>query len=135
MQRDQPGQPGPGGAMPAVVGAEGVLGIAVGNLQALVKSGDILARGFRLLNTALVGNAWMTLDDSIAELQARMSCGNLRQLLSLEADIGRRSVSRSVQRLCVVVRMAGQLSEDAAVPLQRRVDVVLLTVGEAVRRT
>jgi hypothetical protein len=115
--------------IPMVTAEAGLCAFALGNLQAAAKAGDIWARGFRLLNTAFVGHAWMTLDDSIAELQARMSCSSVRQLLALEADVGCRTVSRSVERLCVLVRIAGQLGEDAVVPLQRRIDAAFATFG------
>lgn len=122
------------GASPRVAAESGLWSFAFGNLQAMAKAGDICARGFRLLNTAIIGNAWMALDDGVAELQARMSCRSLGSLLELEADIGRRTVSRSVRRFCVLAQIAGQLGEDTLVPLQRRIDVVFDTLGSAAGR-
>jgi hypothetical protein len=83
-----------------------------------------------MMNTAWVGSLLMGVDDSAAELHARMSCRSLSSLIDFEADIGPRTISRIFSRFCVLTRMAGQLMGDAAVPLQRRVGVAFDTVGK-----
>ncbi|MFO1154389.1 MAG: hypothetical protein U1E42_12125 [Rhodospirillales bacterium] len=104
--------------------------LPIGNLRALLKAGDIWARGVRMLNTACLGSLLMGIDDSIAELQARMSCGSLSNLVKLEADITSRALSRTFARFCVLGRMTGQLTDDALVPLQRRVGAVFDSVSK-----
>jgi hypothetical protein len=96
----------------------------------MAKAGEIWMRGVRMMNTACVGSVLMQVDDSVAELHARMSCRNLPQLIDFEADIAPRTISRVFARFCVLTRMAGQLVGDTIVPLQRRVGVAFDTVGE-----
>ncbi len=103
---------------------------ALGNVQALVKAGEIWTRGTRMMNTACVGSVMMGVDDSVAEMQARLSCGGLPQLIDLEADIAPRAISRAFSRVCMLTRMAGQLVGDALVPLERRVGAAFDTLGK-----
>ena len=103
---------------------------AIGNLHALAKAGDIWARGVRMLNTACVGSALMVVDDSIADVQARMSCSSLPHLIELETDMTPRTISRVFARFCVLTRMAGELAGDALVPLQRRIGVTFDAIGK-----
>lgn len=101
-----------------------------GNIHALVKAGDIWARGLRMLNTACVGSVLMGVDESIAQVQARMKIPGVGSLVDLDVDTARCAISRSVARWCLLSRMTGQLAGDSLVPLQRRVGAAFDTVDK-----
>lgn len=97
--------------------------LPLGNIEALLKSTDIFARGLKMMNTAVVGSACMALDDAIADTQTAMSCRSLQQLVELESDTAKAAFQRCLGQASVLCRMATQLVQDALFPLERRVVV------------
>ncbi|NJO55398.1 MAG: phasin family protein [Rhodospirillales bacterium] len=98
--------------------------ITFGNLEAVLKSTDILARGMRMLNTAVIGSTCMTMDDTIADSRSAMSCRSVKTFVVREVDLAMVTVNRSLGRMTVLGRMASQLIEDALFPLERRFFIV-----------
>ncbi|WP_223291895.1 phasin family protein [Defluviicoccus vanus] len=91
-----------------------------GNTEALLKSTEILTRGLNMLNTAVVGSTCLTIDDAVSETRVAMRCRNCSELMAFEAANVRICASRCLMRGFTLYRMAAQLIEDAAFPLERR---------------
>jgi hypothetical protein len=89
------------------------------------KSAEILSRGLNVWNAALFGVASMTIEDAFDAWDARDDCAGLRSRECDEYELTPRLLSAFSGRLSVLARMAMQLGEDAAYPLQRLVGLEL----------
>ncbi|MBK8174202.1 MAG: hypothetical protein IPK66_02555 [Rhodospirillales bacterium] len=85
------------------------------------KSGTIGLHGIGVLNSAFFGTVWMTVDDAFVSQRARTSCRTLGSLLDFDRDRTAQALTDLTARIGVLTRIALQLGEDVAYPLQRRV--------------
>lgn len=91
-----------------------------GNVEAVLKSTEILARGLNMLNTAVVGSTCLAIDDAVSETRVAMHCRNCPEFMAFEAVNVPICANRCLMRAFTLYHMAAQLIEDAAFPLERR---------------
>ncbi len=109
-----------GASVDAACGGGGCLGeYSYGTIEAIFKANNILARGFPMLSTAIVGSTCMALDDVLADARAALGCRNAWQWVEYEAEAGRLTAQRCWNRAILLSRMATQLAEDSLFPLER----------------
>lgn len=102
---------------------------SLGNVEAVLKAGDILARGLKMMNTAVVGSTCMAIDDAIADARTALSCRSVDQLVEVEKEAAQTSFRRCLCRASVLCRMATQLMQDVLFPLERRVVLAFELLG------
>lgn len=89
------------------------------------KSAQIFWGGMSAWNAALFGIASLTVEDAFSAWEVKRRCATVRGCAKLEHELSRRLLSALTRRLCLLARMAMQLGEDAAYPLQRLVGLEL----------
>lgn len=102
---------------------------SIGNLEALLKASDIFARGFKMMNTAVVGSTCMAIDDAMADTRTALSCRSWQQMVEIETEAALLGLQRYLGRASVLCRMATQLVQDALFPLERRIGVAFDVFG------
>lgn len=95
-------------------------GFALENVQAALKSTDILFRGLRVLNFSVGGAASMTLDDGMSAARALMGCRTVLEWMDLQAELVKLNGGRLTIRALFLSVMALQMTEEAIFPLIRR---------------
>jgi len=103
----------------------GACAVALGNVDALLKSQEIAWRGLCILQNACRGTMQMAMHEQFADVRTRMSCQSLTSMLSLERDLAGIGFSRISDRALILGRMIMQTAEDVSVPLWRRCDIDL----------
>lgn len=104
---------------------EGLCEIAVGNVDAMVKSLTILERGSRALQTTGIGLACMTIEEAGSAAKALQTCSNPVNRLGLGALLVRLTILRIGMRMLLASMTAAEVIDDAAFPLVRRADAVV----------
>jgi hypothetical protein len=100
-------------------------GFGVRNMDAMMKSRTILARGVRALDNASLGVALMSVEHAAAAAKGVSECRTFADLVDVRNCLVRLGVGRMAENACMLSNMAVQVAEDAVVPLTRRLSAVL----------
>lgn len=90
------------------------------NVQAALKSADILSRGLRVLGFNVCGATNMTVDDGVAATRALMDCRTLPDWIKLQSELVKLNIGRATIRALVLSVMTVQVTEEAWFPLLSR---------------
>jgi hypothetical protein len=104
--------------------AQGWLGVGARNADAMIKARAILARGFRALNGTTFGVALMSVEQASAAVQEANECRTGAEWVAFQGKLAGLATRRLVDAACMLSTMAVQVSEDALVPLTRRIEAV-----------
>jgi hypothetical protein len=95
-------------------------GFAAENVDAFLKSVEILSRGIRAVNSSAHGTASMTLDDGLSAFRALMGCRTLPEWIDLQSELVKLNSGRVAIRALLLSVMSVQVTEEALFPLIRR---------------
>jgi hypothetical protein len=105
-------------------------GFGARNVDAMMKSRTILVRGVRALNNASFGVALMSVEHAAAAARGISNCRTLADWIDVQNCIVKLGVGRMIGTTCKLSNMAVQVSEDASVPLTRRVGASFDEIAE-----
>jgi phasin family protein len=97
------------------------------NLEAFVKSGQILATGLTDLSKHVAGTAQANLDESMSNFRALTSAKSLKEAFDLQAGFARASVEKALNEGGKLTETSLKLVEQAAAPLSARVTAAVET--------
>jgi hypothetical protein len=100
-------------------------GFGARNMDAMVKSRTILARGVRALDNASLGVALMSVEHAAAAAKGISECRTFAELVDVRNCVVKLGLGRMVESALMLSNMAVQVAEDASVPLTRRMNAVL----------
>jgi hypothetical protein len=100
-------------------------GFGVRNMDAMTKSGTILARGVRALDNASLGVALMSVEHAAAAAKGISECRTFTDLVDVRNCVVKLGLGRMAENARMLSNMAVQVAEDASVPLTRRMNAVL----------
>ncbi len=92
------------------------------NADAVLKSAEILSRGFQALHHNLDGTANMTFNDGVSAARALMDRRAVSEWIALHAELVRLNSGRAAIRALLLSVMTVQLAEEALFPLIRRMN-------------
>ncbi len=95
----------------------GLRDFATGNVEAVLKSAEILARGLRALNFNMHGATNMTVDDGVSAARALMDCATVPQWIELQPELVKLNAGRATIRALLLSVMTMQAAEEALFPL------------------
>jgi len=95
-------------------------GFGARNVDAMMKSRTILARGVGALNNASLGVAMMSVEHAAAAVKGLSDCRTLADWFDVQNCIVKLGVGRMIGTTCMLSNMAVQVAEDASVPVTRR---------------
>lgn len=106
-------------------------GFGARNVDAMMKSRTILARGVRAFNDASLGVALMSVEQAAAAAKGISNCRTVADWVDFRNCLVKFSAARMVGTACMLSNMAVQVAEDASVPLTRRMSATLDEVATA----
>jgi len=95
-------------------------GFGARNVDAMMKSRTILARGVGALNNASLGVALMSVEHAAAAAKGISNCRTLADWIDVQNCIVKLGIGRMIGTTCMLSNMAVQVAEDASVPVTRR---------------
>ncbi len=110
--------------------AEQVAAFNQGNVEAMVKSGQIWASGMQDISKHFASAAQASMADGIAAFKALTGVKSLKDALELQASFARSTMEKSVAESNKLTDASMKLTERALAPITARVTVAVETFGK-----
>ncbi len=111
--------------------AEQLVAFNQGNIEALVKSSQILATGLQDLGKLMAAGAQATADDAMGALRAMAGVRSLRDAADLQASLARTAVEKAVKQSGQVAETSFKVAEQAFAPIGSRLSLAMQAFGNA----
>lgn len=115
----------------AMKSAEEFLSFGQGNVEAMVKSGQIWAAGVQDIGKTFAATAQAQLDATVATMKAMTGVKSLKEAMDLQTTLARNSVEKVVAETGKLTDASLKLAEQTMAPLAARVTLVVEKFGRA----
>lgn len=115
----------------AMKSAEEFLSFGQGNVEAMVKSGQIWATGVQDIGKTFAATAQAQLDATVATIKALTGVKSLKEAMDLQAALARSSVEKAVAETGKLTDASLKLAEQTMAPLAARLTLVVEKFGRA----
>lgn len=95
------------------------------NIDAFVKSGTIVAKGFEEAGKAWIDFTRRSLETSVETAKAVMSCKDLREVVDVQSDYARTSFDSLVNEGSKLSELGVKVANEALEPIQSRINVTV----------
>lgn len=112
--------------------AEDMLAFGQGNVEAFLKSGQILATGVQDLSKHIATAAQASLDETMTSFKAFGGVRSLKDAFDLQAQFARTSVEKMVAETTRLTDASFKLAEQAWAPITARVTLATETITKSV---
>ena len=112
--------------------AEEMLAFSQGNLEAMVKSGQIWAAGVQDIGRQLAATAQASFDETMSTFKAMSSAKSLKDAFDLQASLARSTLEKTMSESGKLTDASMKLTEQVMAPLTARVSVAMDKFGKAV---
>ncbi len=119
------------GVEKAVTTAEELVAFNKGNLEALVKAGQIWAAGIQDLSKHLAATAQASLDESIATFKALSGVKSLKDAVELQTAYARATLEKTLAESGKLTDASIKLTEQALAPITARVTLAVEKISKA----
>src|SRR5271157_460580 len=116
-------------SMAKVKTAEEFVSFNQGNLEALIKSGQILATGMQDLGKQVAATAQARLKESMATFKALGSVKSVKEAIDLQTTYARSSINKAMADTGKLTDASFKLAEQAIAPLTARVTLAVETLS------
>ncbi len=107
--------------------AEQVAQFSQGNVEALMKSSQILASGWQDMSKLFAEHARASLDETMATFKAMTSVKSVKEALDMQTSFARSAMEKAVADSGKLTEHSMKLAEQAFAPLTARVNVAVET--------
>ncbi|WP_142848582.1 phasin family protein [Telmatospirillum sp. J64-1] len=94
------------------------------NMEAVSKSGSILAKGLQDLSKTMVGMTQANIEESVSASKQMMSAKTLKELMDLQSSLAKNSIDKLLAESTKLSEMSTKLAEEALAPINSRVSAV-----------
>ena len=115
----------------AIKTAEDMVSFGQGNVEAVMKSGQIWAAGVQDLGKTFAATAQAHMDQTVATFKALTSVKSLKEALELQSNLARSSVESAVAETGKLTDASMKLAEQAIAPITARVTLAVEKFGRA----
>ncbi len=115
----------------AMKSAEEFLSFGQGNVEAMVKSGQIWATGVQDIGKTVAATAQAQIDATVATIKALTGVKSLKEAMDLQATLARDSVEKAVAETGKLTDASLKLAEQTMAPIAARVTLVVEKFGRA----
>jgi phasin family protein len=115
------------GVQRAVKTAEQFAHFSQGNVEAFVKSSQILATGLQDLSKLFAATAKANYDESVATFKALTSVKSLKEAFDLQTSFARSSLEKAVTESGKITEHSLKVAEQALAPISARVNAAVET--------
>jgi phasin family protein len=105
--------------------AEEVMAFSQGNLEAMVKCGQIWAAGVQDIGKQIAANAQASFDETMTTFKAMSSVKSLKDALDLQAGLARLTLEKTLAESGKLTDASMKLTEQALAPLTARVNLAM----------
>jgi phasin family protein len=119
------------GVEKAMKTAEELVAFNQGNMEAIVKAGQIWATGMQDLSKHLAAAAQASLDESMSAFKALTSVKSLKDAFELQSSFARTALEKSLAESGKLTDASFKLTEQALAPITARVNVAVEKFAKA----
>lgn len=119
------------GVEKAMKTAEELVAFSQGNVEAVIKSGQIWATGVQDLSKHLAAAAQASLDESMSAFKALTSVKSLKDAIELQSSFARAALEKSLAESGKLTDASFKLTEQAMAPITARVTVAVEKFAKA----
>lgn len=105
--------------------AEQFITFGQGNVEALVKSSQIVATGLQDITKQLAANAQAAVDESLSTFRALSSVRSVKEAFDLQATFARTTFEKAVAQTGQLTETSFKLAEQAMQPIAGRVTLAV----------
>ena len=105
--------------------AEELVAFSQGNLEAMVKSGQIWAAGVQDIGKQIAANAQASFDETMSTFKALSSAKSLKDAFDLQASLARSTMEKTLAESGKLTDASMKLTEQALAPLTARVSLAM----------
>src|SRR3954452_1136380 len=105
--------------------AEQFITFGQGNVEALVKSSQIVATGLQDLTKQIAANAQAAVDESLSTFRALSTVRSVKEALDLQATLARSNFEKAVAQTGQLTEASFKLAEQAIQPLAGRMTLAV----------
>ena len=110
--------------------AEQIVTFGQGNVEALVKSSQILATGMQDLSKLMAASAQATIDEAMSAFRAMTSVRSLKDAADLQANLARSAVEKALTQSGQVAETSFKVAEQAFAPISSRLSLAVQSFGK-----
>lgn len=114
----------------AYKGYEDVVAFSKSNIDAFVKSNEILSNGVKDLNTTIMQLAQANLDETVAIAQKLMGCKSVNEIVEIQSTVVKSQYEKAITESRKISEQTVKLAENASKPLAERVTVAVDTLSK-----
>ena len=117
--------------MTTIKTAEEFVAFSQGNVEAVVKSGQIWAAGVQDLSKTVAATAQAQIDEALAAVKALAGVKSLKEAVDLQTSLARASLEKAVAETGKLTDAGMKLAEQTWAPLTARVTLAVEKFGRA----
>lgn len=110
--------------------AEEFVTFGQGNMEAFIRSGQILAAGMQDLTKQMAASAQASFDETMGTFRAIASARSVREAVDLQAALARSTLEKALTQTSQVTETTLKLAEQVAAPIASRVSLAVETFGK-----
>ena len=111
--------------------AEELMAFSQGNLEAMVKSGQIWASGMQDIGKQIAATAQASFDETMSAFKALTSAKSLKDAFDLQATLARTTLEKTVAEFGKLTDASMKLTEQTLAPLTARVTLAMEKFAKA----
>ena len=115
----------------AIRGAQEFVAFTQGNLEALVKAGQIWTSGLQDISKQVAAQAQASAGQGMEAFRALSSVKSLKEAMDLQAELARSSVQKAVAQTGQITDASMKLAGEALSPISARVAAAMESFGKA----
>jgi phasin family protein len=101
-----------------------------GNVEALVKSSQIMATGFQEITKLMASHAQSSLDHTMSTFKAMTSVKSIKEAMDLQAAYARDAMEKAMAESGKITEHSMKLAEQALAPISARVNAAVETFSQ-----
>jgi phasin family protein len=115
----------------AIRTAEELVSFGQGNLEAVVKSGQIFAAGMQDLSQQIAANAQAALNDTFSTFKALTGVRSFKDAVDLQQGLARSAVEKGISETTRLTEASFKLAEQSLAPIAARVTLTVEKFAKA----
>ena len=114
----------------AVKNYEDMVSLSKSNIEAFVKSNEILSSGVNEINSSIYKLAQTNIEQTVALAQKIMTCTSIAEVVELQSDAAKSQYSKAVEESRKLSDQTIKLAEKASKPIAERLAITVETLSK-----
>lgn len=102
-----------------------------GNVEALVKSGQIFATGLQDLSKLMAASAQSSMDEAMSTFRALTGIRSIKDAVELQTTLARSAVEKTLAQTGQVAESSFKLAEQTFAPINSRMSLAVQSFGKS----